>query len=83
MEDEYGEEDEEDEKPAKEEESARPKEKPAVPVFNKEEFLKKWLDENPKIEIPEEGADEDDVDWSIAPEELNTLLQAFLAKDQN
>ena len=49
----------------------------------KEEFLKKWLDENPKIEIPEEGADEDDVDWSIAPEELNTLLQAFLAKDQN
>jgi len=25
-----------------------------MPVFNKEEFLKKWLEENPVIDIPPE-----------------------------
>lgn len=63
VEDEYGEEDDEEEK-VKEEE-VKPKEKPVVPVFNREEFLKKWLEENPKIEIPEEGNEEVDSDWQI------------------
>lgn len=81
VEDEYGEEDDEDEKVQKEEE--KPKEKPLASVFNKEEFLKRWLDENPKIEIPEEGDEAQDADWQINPEELQVLLQAFLAKDQN
>ena len=80
--DDYGEEDDEDEKPSKDVEE-KPKEKPVVPVFNREEFLKKWLEENPKIEIPEAGNEEIDTDWVLNPGELQGLLLAFLSKDQN
>ena len=51
-ENEYGNEDEDDEKDHK------PKEKPVVPEFNQEEFLNKWNEDNPEVEIPDEVQDE-------------------------
>lgn len=52
MDNEYGNEDEDDEKDHK------PKDKPVVPEFNEQEFLNKWNEDNPEIEIPEEAIDE-------------------------
>ena len=51
-ENEYGKEDEDDDAEQK------PKEKPLMPEFNEEEFMTKWLEENPEIDIPEEVQDE-------------------------
>ena len=78
--DEYGEEDgEEDAKEAKEEE---PKERPEMPVFNKDEFLKGWLEENPVIEIPSEEQVEADADWVLSEEEEQAALAAYLASKE-
>lgn len=78
--DEYGEEDgEEDAKEAKEEE---PKERPEMPVFNKDEFLKGWLEENPVIEIPSEEQVEADADWILSEEEEQAALAAYLASKE-
>jgi len=78
--DEYGEEEgEEDAKQAKEEE---PKERPEMPVFNKDEFLKGWLEENPVIEIPSEEQAEPDADWVLSEEEEQAALAAYLASKE-
>jgi hypothetical protein len=34
-----------------------------MPVFNKEEFLTKWLTDNPPINIPDDPVEEPDNDW--------------------
>jgi hypothetical protein len=38
----------------------RRQERPEIPIFNRDEFLKKWLEENPIIEIPPEYVPEPD-----------------------
>ena len=50
-----------------------------MPVFNKEDFLKKWLEENPVIEIPPEYVPEVDADWVLTEEEEQTLVNTFIA----
>jgi hypothetical protein len=49
-----------------------------MPVFNKEEFLKKWLEENPVIEIPPEYVPEPDTDWSLTEEEEQSIVNTFI-----
>lgn len=80
VEEEYNEEvDDEDKK----EDDSKLKEKPPVPVFDREEFLKKWLEENPVIEIPNEVSPQIDNDWILTEEEEQNLLNAYMSKDQN
>ena len=50
-----------------------------MPVFNKEEFLKKWLEENPVIDIPPEYVPEVDADWTLTEEEEQTIINTFNA----
>lgn len=52
VEDDYGGEGEDDDEKPSPKDEKEVREKPEMPVFNKEEFLKKWLEENPVIEIP-------------------------------
>jgi hypothetical protein len=61
--DEYGEENEDEDKDQK------PKEKPVMPVFDTQEWLNKWLEENPVIEIPPYVIDDQDNDWILSEEE--------------
>ena len=87
VEDEYGEEDDETDN-SKIIEGGEPdakivKEKPVVPVFNKDEFLKKWLEENPVIEIPSETDGEKDTDWVLSEEDEQAILNSVLSKEQN
>jgi len=49
------------------EEGEAAKEKPVLPVFNQYEYSQKWLEENPKIEIPPEVKDDVDNDWILLP----------------
>ena len=56
----------------------RRQERPEMPVFNKEEFLKKWLEENPVIEIPPEYVPEPDADWSLTEEEEQSIVNTFI-----
>jgi len=46
-----------------EEEDGEKEPAPVMPVFNKEEFLQKWLNDNPTIQIPDEPVEEPDNDW--------------------
>ena len=57
-------EDEENEEPA---EKQPP---PVMPVFNSEEFLAKWVHENPPVEIPDEVIEDLDNDWIYTPESI-------------
>lgn len=75
--DEYGEE-EDDEEKAQESDRKKQQEKPVVPVFNREEFLKKWLEENPPIEVPSEEEPERDADWILSDDEEQSLVNSFL-----
>ena len=78
MKDEYGEEEEDEEKDQK------PKEKPVMPVFNKEEHLTKWDEENPEIVIPPEVIDDKDNDWVLSEEDEEALIaQYFQSREQN
>jgi hypothetical protein len=54
---------------------------PVMPVFNKEEFLAKWLTDNPTITIPEEPVEEPDNDWILTPAELETLINTYFGRD--
>lgn len=78
MNDEYGDEEDEDEEKEK-----KPKEKPVLPVFNLEDFIMKWDEENPPIIIPDEIEDEFDRDWILSEEEEEQLIQQyFQAKEE-
>lgn len=76
VEDEYGEEDDEGDRG--DDTERKPKEKPAVPVFNRDEFIKRWLEENPVIEIPSDQEEEKDTDWILTEEEEQTLVANYL-----
>lgn len=78
QEDDYGEEGEGDDDGGKSAIDTRRQERPEMPVFNKEEFLRKWLEENPVIEIPPEYTPEVDADWVLTQEEEQSLVTTFL-----
>jgi hypothetical protein len=48
-----------------------------MPIFKKKDFLEKWLEENPVIEIPPEQSPENDADWILTEEEEAALVSAF------
>ena len=78
-EDEYGDENGDDEEPREK----PPAEKPVLPVFNREEHLLKWEEENPEPALPPEAFPDTDNDWVLSEEEEEQALQAyFAAKDQ-
>lgn len=55
-----------------------------MPVFNEEEFLEKWLEENPEPILPDEVVPDIDNDWILQEEEEEALIQAYFAqKEQN
>ena len=56
----------------------RRQERPEIPIFNRDEFLKKWLEENPIIEIPPEYVPEPDADWSLTEEEEQSIVNTFI-----
>ena len=71
-----GEKDDEEEEDNTEREPA-----PVMPVFNKEEFLAKWLTDNPPIVIPDEPVEEPDNDWILTPAELEVLINTYFGRD--
>ena len=54
---------------------------PVMPIFNKEEFLAKWLAENPAIEIPEEVVFDVDNDWVLSASEIDYHINAYFGKE--
>ena len=54
---------------------------PVMPVFNKEEFLAKWLSENPPVHIPDEPVEEPDNDWVLTQPELDALINSYFGRD--
>jgi len=48
------------------------------PVFNREEYLAKWVEDNPVIEIPAEVVEDVDNDWELEEEEEDNLIRAWL-----
>jgi hypothetical protein len=54
---------------------------PVMPVFNKEEFLTKWLNDNPPINIPDEPVEEPDNDWLMSPADLEALINGYFGRD--
>ncbi|CDW73780.1 UNKNOWN [Stylonychia lemnae] len=76
--DEYGEEDEGDDV----EKERQPKEKPAMPVFNLDDFLEKWVEDNPEPVLPEDVLQDVDNDWVLQPEEEEALITAYFAQKE-
>ena len=74
--DDYGEEEEE------EQEEVKPKEKPERPVFNEQEHLTRWDEENLVIVIPEEVVDDIDNDWELTEEDEEAMIQTYQASKQ-
>lgn len=70
-ENEYAEEEDEDEEGAKE------KKIPEMPVFDEEAFLASWDAENPEIIISEETADHVDNDWILTQEEIDEKVKQY------
>jgi hypothetical protein len=50
-----------------------------MPVFNLDEFLEKWVEDNPEPVLPEEIIPDIDNDWILAEEEEEALIQAYFA----
>ena len=74
----YGEEDEdEDGGNTSAVKTQREEVKPEMPIFKKDEFLKRWLEDNPVIEIPPEQSPENDTDWVLTEEEEQALIANF------
>jgi len=48
-----------------------------MPLFNKEEFLIKWDEDNPAFAIPEFVQPEQDRDWPMAEEEEEAMIQQY------
>ena len=74
---EYGEEDDDDEGNTSAVKTARDEVKPEMPVFKRDEFLKRWLEDNPVVEIPAEQSPENDTDWVLSEEEEQALIAGF------
>ena len=75
--DEYGEENADEE-----EKDQKPKEKPVMPVFEEEEFLTKWDEENPAIAIPDEVIDDIDNDWLLSEEQEDAFIAQYFANKE-
>lgn len=75
-EDDYGEENEDDEK------EKQPLEKPVMPVFDLEEHMRQWEEQNTVVEIPEEIIDDVDNDWILEQEEVDALVKEYLANKE-
>lgn len=45
-----------------------------MPIFNKDEFMEKWEEENPPVAIPNEVIDDIDNDWKLTEEEEESLV---------
>jgi hypothetical protein len=56
---------------------------PSLPVFNKDEFLLKWDEENPVVVIPPQVAHEIDKDWYLTDEEEQYWIQQYLNSNGN
>jgi hypothetical protein len=66
------------------EEEGEPAEKevpPVMPVFNTQEFLAKWLIENPAFEIPEEVVFDVDNDWVLSQSEAEYHINAYFGRE--
>jgi hypothetical protein len=53
-----------------------------MPVFDKDEFFKSWLEENPVIEIPSEEKAEPEADWILSEEEEQAALAAYMGSKE-
>lgn len=78
QEDEYGEEEEEEENPKEK----MPKEKPVMPVFNHDDFLEKWIEDNPEPQLPDEIVSDIDNDWVLTEEEEEALINGYFQAKQ-
>ena len=78
QEDEYGEEEEEDGEKEK-----QLKEKPIMPEFNKHEYMQKWIEDNPIIEIPPHIVNDKDYDWVLSEEDEEALINQYFASKEN
>lgn len=65
QEDEYGEEEGDDEDGNSFAKDKMPKEKPVMPQFNLDEFMEKWVEENPEPQLPDEIVPDIDNDWIL------------------
>lgn len=55
-----------------------------MPVFNQDEFLEKWVEDNPEHMLPEEVISDIDNDWVLSEEEEEALIAAYFGqKEQN
>ena len=73
----YGDEEEEDEDGSK-----ANKEPPTLPKFDEEEFLIKWDEENPDIEISGECTDDINNDWVLTEEEMTEQIAHYWTAKQ-
>lgn len=64
-----------------EDEDAADKEPPTLPEFNQAEFLEKFDEETPEIEIPAEVVDQIDNDWVLEESERDEIIAAYWAEN--
>ena len=67
--------------PVTEEEEGEKEVPPVMPVFNVEEFVNKWLIENPVIQIPDQIVDDIDNDWVLTQQEIDYHVNAYFTKE--
>lgn len=71
-EEDYGE-----EKGSEDEDDKANQEPPVLPVFNKEDAVEKFDDENPVVEIPPDTEDDINNDWLLEEDQEAELITAF------
>jgi len=71
-EEDYGE-----EKGSEDEDDKANQEPPILPVFNKEEAVEKFDDDNPPVEIPPDADDDINNDWLLEEDQEAELIAAF------
>ena len=53
-----------------------------MPEFNLDDFLEKWVEDNPEPILPEEVVPDVDNDWILQPEEEEALIASYFAQKQ-
>lgn len=79
QEDDYGDEEVDEDDTGSGGKDKLPKEKPVMPVFNEDEFLEKWAEDNVEPQLPDEVIPDIDNDWVLLEEEEDALIQAYFA----
>jgi hypothetical protein len=51
-----------------------------MPVFNMDDFLEKWVEDNPEPVLPDDVVPDVDNDWILAPEEEEALIASYFAQ---